>query len=118
MPYEYAATRTRRHRQNMVTQKPPCRLSRFTFAGLGPLGIVFADVEDLAGESLVVVNSIRPGSAASQHVGLVPGLIVHAVQDCAVVGENFEKVLARIKTAGCARTAATVSTAKGLLVFA
>jgi hypothetical protein len=86
---------------------PPWPLSRFTFTGLGPLGIVFGDVADsVSGESLVVVNSIRPGSAASQHVGLVPGLVLHAIQDCAVCGENFDQVLARIKAAGCAWSAA------------
>ena len=99
---------------NMATQTPVCniqqreawRLRPFTFAGVGPLGIVFADVTDLAGENVVAVNSVRPGSAASQHVGLVPGLIVHAVQDRVVTGENFDAVLARIKTAGYARAAA------------
>jgi hypothetical protein len=45
----------------------------------------------------VVISSIRPGSLASQHVGLVPGLLLEAVQDAWVLGEPFGSVLGRIK---------------------
>ena len=83
-------------------QRQPLHVRQFTFTEIGPLGIVFGDV-DLAGESVVVVNAVRPGSMASQHVGLVAGWTVHAVQGCVVDGETFDEVLARIKAAGCAR---------------
>jgi hypothetical protein len=84
------------------------QLIQFTFTEAGPLGIVFGDV-DLAdsGESAVVVNSIRGGSMASQQVGLVPGLVVHAVQGFVVAGDTFDDVLGRIKVARCVGTEGT-----------
>lgn len=45
----------------------------------------------------VVISSVRPGSLASQHVGLVPGLLLEAVQDAWVLGEPFGLVLQLIK---------------------
>jgi hypothetical protein len=83
-----------------------------TFAEPGPLGITFGDVDLAAsGECAVVVNSVRAGSLASQHVGLVAGLVVHAVQGVGVGGENFDAVLGRIKAAGCVRFTAGLAAA-------
>jgi hypothetical protein len=92
----------------------------FEFAEPGPLGIVFADVSvrpDLysgtvvpgpqAGEDeelskctdAVVVSSVRPGSLASHHPGIVPGMLLETVQGELVVDLSFGEALDAIKAA-------------------